>query len=560
MNQSLDPNVLGRLLLIQSTLHIMPNESQAASFLNEGFRAVPGIQECGLLLEDGFYANNKEVFSGLIDSCRAYLKEQWSGKSNPAEKTAQCQCINGKSFLCHPVATSSRLYGELLILKNDDKIYNLYHPFIENTVNLLALILENRDQQKKLESHHQILEQEITRRTEELRQESRERKAVEEKLHQAEKMQAIGQLAGGIAHDFNNQLAGISGYAELLLDYLKADKKLASMISKILIAANRAADLTKQLLAFARKGKNVSMIVNLHEMISEVIHILEHTIDKRIEIQQESYCETAFTNGDPSQIQNAIMNLALNARDAMPQGGRLTFSIDKIHLSQKESFDVPVDIGAGEFIQLLVKDNGAGIPSDIKKKIFEPFFTTKAVGKGTGMGLASVYGTIKNHGGAIQVQSEYGHGTVMKLYFPSIKQSKVKKKDRKKTENHSFVQAHILLIDDEDFVLDTTALILAKRGYKLSIYNQSRQGLDYFNKNWKEIDLVILDLIMPVLSGREVFFEIRKINPKIKILLSSGFSFNDDIKTLLAGGFSEFIQKPYQEYELLEKIEQLLST
>ncbi len=223
-----------------------------------------------------------------------------------------------------------------------------------------------------------------------------EKQKLKQELHQSEKMQAIGQLAGGIAHDFNNQLASILGYVEMIRENVENDAILTRWADNSILGIKRAADLTTQLLAFSHKGKYITTPVDLHRIIFEVVNMLSHTIDKRITIQQELRANPATTLGDPSQIQSAILNLALNARDAMPSGGKLIFSTDIIELNKEYCNNNPFDITPGSYIEIHIIDTGTGMSKETKKHIFEPFFTTKAPGKGTGMGLAAVYGTIKN--------------------------------------------------------------------------------------------------------------------------------------------------------------------
>jgi two-component system, cell cycle sensor histidine kinase and response regulator CckA len=248
-------------------------------------------------------------------------------------------------------------------------------------------------------------------------------KQLAEELRQSEKLQAIGQLAGGIAHDFNNQLACIVSFADILQKELTENTKLNLFVNNILVAAKRASDLTSQLLAFARKGKFIVKMINLHTMINEIIVLFKHTIDKRIRITQSLDAREPFTRGDPSQIQNTLMNIVLNSRDAMPEGGELTFTTTTLVLDKEFCDKSPFDIAPGSFILIIIKDSGCGISKENLQKIFEPFFTTKDQGKGTGMGLSAVYGTIRTHNGAIAVESEPGHGTTMKIFLPHYQKS-----------------------------------------------------------------------------------------------------------------------------------------
>jgi len=244
------------------------------------------------------------------------------------------------------------------------------------------------------------------------------RKKMEERLRQSEKLEAVGQLAGGIAHDFNNQLAGIVGYADLVRAETEDGTDLANSVDRILVAARRAADLTGQLLAFARRGKYESAAVDVHELVEEVVSLLRHSVDKRISIEQNLAAQPSYTLGDATQLQNAILNLAINARDAMPVGGTLTITTRLYDLDDDDEHSSPEGVPPGRYVQLEVADTGTGMDDDTRRRIFEPFFTTKPKGKGTGMGLAAVYGTVKSHGGTIGVSSEPGRGSVFRILLP----------------------------------------------------------------------------------------------------------------------------------------------
>ncbi|MBF0546594.1 MAG: PAS domain S-box protein [Candidatus Riflebacteria bacterium] len=372
-----------------------------------------------------------------------------------------------------------------------------------------------------------------------------ERRKLEVRLSQAEKMEAIGQLAGGIAHDFNNQLTGILGNAELILQDLD-DPTLRPMVQNIISASLRAAELTKQLLAFARKGLYISTVVNVHDLILEVIRFLQRSIDKRILISQQFEAVSPTTIGDPTQLQNALLNLALNSRDAMPNGGDLIFSTSQIDLQPKasDSFVPP-----GKYLQICVTDTGSGMGKETLSHIFEPFFTTKEKGKGTGLGLAAVYGTIQNHHGTISVSSELGKGTTFKILLPHVSEVKFE------TIGNETIpaikgQARILLVDDDKISNQTTGKILESLGYRVTPYFDSHEAIEHYKSFWKQIDLVMLDIVMPKIGGRDTFLALRTINPNIKAFIASGFSINGEARQILEDGVLGFIQKPFQISEL----------
>ncbi len=379
---------------------------------------------------------------------------------------------------------------------------------------------------------------------------------LEERVRQSEKMQVVGQLAGGIAHDFNNQLSAILGYSELLILRLE-DEQLIKDATRIKQGALRAANLTAQLLAFSHKGKSLSTPVSIHKIISEVTDILERTISKQITIQQILNASSEATLGDPNQLQNAILNMAINARDAMPDGGKLIFETSVCELDENFLKEYLYDILPGTYLMISISDNGCGMSAETQKHIFEPFYTTKEVGKGTGMGLASVYGTIHNHKGEISVCSEVGKGTTFSIYLPlleGVNSTEVVEKSKTPVNG----TARILLVDDEKTILEFATSALEALGYETITCSDGKEAVEYYEKSSAEIDLVILDMIMPVMGGRETFLQMKKINPEVLAILSSGYSLNETAQTILDDGVKAFIRKPYELIELSKMLAQVL--
>ncbi len=385
-----------------------------------------------------------------------------------------------------------------------------------------------------------------------------ERKRLEEQLRQSEKMEAIGRLAGGIAHDFNNQLTGIMGYADMLAHQLKNDQHKRSA-QAIVRAAKRSAGLTRQLLAFARKGKFLAAPANLHHLIAEVVSLLEHSIDKRVTIKQLLKAAPSTTTGDPTQLQNALLNIAINARDSMPEGGEIIFETEVVTLDEEFCKRHPHDVAPGRYVRVCVTDSGVGMDEETRKHIFEPFFTTKSVGKGTGMGLAAVYGAIKNHQGAISVYSEPGHGTTFTVYLP-LAQSDDKGPGVAAGTMSAKGTARILVVDDEEVVREIVTKMLRTLGYKVAVCEDGAEAVEYYRQAWRHVDLVILDMVMPNLSGRDAYIAMRQINPEIKALLSSGYGINGEVQSILDEGVQGFLQKPFEVSELTDKIAEALSS
>ncbi len=383
------------------------------------------------------------------------------------------------------------------------------------------------------------------------------RRLAEQLLH-SEKMQAVGQLAGGVAHDFNNQLAGILGYADLLREEILENPELTRYTDAIIRSVKRASDLTSQLLAFGRKGKFLSESVNCHRIIAEVVSLLERSVNKNILIKQILSANPPLTRGDPSQLQNAVLNIALNARDAMSDGGELIFATDTVYLDDRYCSESSFVLEPGNYLEMKVSDTGIGMEDRDRRQIFEPFFTTKAEGKGTGMGLSAVYGTVLNHQGAIQVHSELGQGTTVKLWLPLLLSAEDRDTDVTPALEPISGTATILVVDDDTVVCNLITEMLTRLGYTVHVCGDGAEAVAFYSDNWSDIDCVIIDMIMPVLGGKRTYLKMRDINPNLKALLSSGFSLDGVAQEILAAGANKFIQKPFRAYELSLAIAQTL--
>ena len=380
-----------------------------------------------------------------------------------------------------------------------------------------------------------------------------ERLEMEERLRQAEKMEAIGQLAGGIAHDFNNQLAGVLGYADMLASRLE-DADLNRYARNIKRAASRAADLTRQLLAFGRKGKYLSIPTDMHKVVGEVVELLRRSIDKRIEIRQCLAADPATVLGDPTQLQNVLLNLALNARNAMPEGGELTFATRVVGVeSEAAASGVPI----GRYLEIGVTDTGTGIDAETQKRIFEPFFTTREQGEGTGLGLASVYGAVHNHRGTIRVQSEPGHGSTFTVLLPLLEAPRVE--ERREAPASTCAEARILVVDDEPIVRDLTADMLRSLGHQVTTCENGEDAVSYYRRASEQVDLVILDVVLPKMGARDTFVALREVNANVKALLSSGYSIDGEAQHILDEGALGFVQKPFDRAELARQVAAVLA-
>jgi PAS domain S-box-containing protein len=367
--------------------------------------------------------------------------------------------------------------------------------------------------------------------------------ALQEELHQSRKMDAVGQLAGGVAHDFNNMLGGIMGAADVLKLKLRNDADLRRFLDMIADSVQRASDLTAKLLTFARKQSIGSTPVDVHDAVREAVSLLENTIDRRIRLESRLDADASVVVGDLSQLQNAFLNLGINAAQAMPEGGALTFASRRLDLSPLDcSVDV-FDLTPGPYVEIEIRDTGCGIPAEELPRIFDPFFTTKPEGKGTGLGLSAVFGTVRRHGGAVRVYSEEGRGTVFRIWLPVAEDRAVPAAPSLEAVPGN---GRVLVVDDEPVMRATAEAILTELGYEVLLAENGREGLERFQEAHAEIDLVLLDMIMPEMNGRDCFLAMRKIDPEVRVVLSSGFTMDEDLDDLRGHGLRGFVRKPYR--------------
>ncbi|WP_456370943.1 hybrid sensor histidine kinase/response regulator, partial [Thermodesulfatator atlanticus] len=384
-------------------------------------------------------------------------------------------------------------------------------------------------------------------------------KEMERQLLQAQKMESIGLLAGGIAHDFNNILAAISGYNELLKNNLK-DPKLLRYTEIIEKSTKRAADLVSNLLAFARAGKYQVEPLNLNDIVDEVISFLKHSLDKKIVLRKEISAKLPIIMADSSQINQVLLNLCLNARDAILSqgGGQIIIRTRTTIFDNTHIFITGDKAPPGEYVVLEVEDTGPGIPHDIIDKIFEPFFTTKPVGEGSGLGLSVVYGIVRNHGGFVDVSSRPGK-TKFTIFFPKAEQINKAKQDivSSFTAKELNGDATVLIVDDEDEVRELTRVVLEEHGYCVFEAKDGQEALTILQTKNGKIDLVLLDLIMPGVDGKETFYSLKEIAPRVKVILLSGYVADKSVQKLLSEGADAFLSKPYRIQDLLILIHQV---
>jgi two-component system cell cycle sensor histidine kinase/response regulator CckA len=389
-------------------------------------------------------------------------------------------------------------------------------------------------------------------------------KELEEQLQQSQKMEAIGQLAGGIAHDFNNLLTAILGNSELLLNRVAPDDPRRLDLEEIRQAGMRAAGLTRQLLAFSRRQVLEPVVLDLNEVVASVSTMIVRLIGEHVELATKLSPTLGLVNADPGQIEQVIMNLAVNARDAMPEGGRMLIETANADLDEAYvSSHAPVE--AGSYVMLAVSDTGAGMDEATTSRIFEPFFTTKEAGKGTGLGLSTVYGIVKQSNGYIWVYSEPGHGTTFKVYLPRVpvREDRRSEADAASGDGRSSVRGWhetALLVEDDSSVRAVVRRTLQSNGYNVVEAGNAGDAVRLAEEYRGTIDFMITDLIMPETSGRDLAQTISALRPGIKVLYMSGYSDNTVLQRGMVSSDMEFIAKPFTQDRLLEKIRQVLTT
>lgn len=387
-----------------------------------------------------------------------------------------------------------------------------------------------------------------------------ERKKLEAQLLHAQKMEAIGILAGGIAHDFNNVLQIVSGYVQLLLQGKAEDDPDHRYLDQIDRSTRGAAKLVKQLLIFSRKVESRLRPVYLNQEVRRVEELLARVIPGMISIETCLSDDLKIINADPTQLEQVIMNLAVNACEAMPEGGRLVVETENAVLDEEYC---KVHLGAvpGNYVLLTISDTGCGMGREALEHIFEPFYTTKEVGKGTGLGLATVYGIVKNHDGYIICYSEQGQGTAFKVYFPlsgvieNVEQVVEHEEENKVCDGNET----ILLVDDEKSILDITCDILDQHGYTAISAETGEEAIEIYKREGNRIDLAILDIGMPGMGGRSCLEELLRINPEAKIIVFSGYSTTKRVEEMLDAGAADFISKPCRLVDILKKIREVLN-
>jgi PAS domain S-box-containing protein len=384
-------------------------------------------------------------------------------------------------------------------------------------------------------------------------------RGVEHRLRHVQKMEAIGRLAGGIAHDFNNVLGVITGYSEMLLDKLGEDPKLSSLVTQILGASQRASTLTRQLLAFSRQQVLEPQVIHIQEHLQGIQNLLRRVLGEDIRLRVEMGSRAIHLRVDPTQLEQVIMNLVVNARDAMPSGGNLTIEISEAHLDASYCQHNP-DARPGSYMCLAVSDTGCGMSSEILSRVFEPFFTTKETGKGTGLGLATVYGIVKQSSGHITVYSEVGHGTTFKVYLPICSESVTRTVVASLNEIAPIGQETILLVEDEDALREVAREYLSEKGYTVIVAAEGEGAMAAVENAKGSVDLLITDVILPGCSGVQLAQRLSANNPQLHVLYISGYTADTIVHH---GGHDPnfaFLSKPFALAALARKIRSVLDS
>jgi len=398
------------------------------------------------------------------------------------------------------------------------------------------------------------------RRQYEIRDYLEERTRSEERLRETQKLESLGVLAGGIAHDFNNLLTGVLGNASLALDEAAPGSALASRLEDVVKATERAAHLTKQLLAYAGKGRFLVQDIDLSHQVREITALVQASIPRTVQVRLELADGLPCIEADAAQIQQVIMNLVINGAEAIPENHTGTVlvatGVQDIDAAYIRTTLRDTEIAEGQYVTLEVHDTGVGISPNAVCRIFDPFFTTKFMGRG--LGLSAVKGIVRGHKGAIKVYSAPGQGTTFKLLFPASRQQGAKTASRTVEQNLLAGSGTVLVIDDEEIVRRTAQATLERFGYKVLLADDGLQGVSRFRELAAEIDVVLLDMTMPVMSGEETFRELRLIRSDVRVILSSGYNEIEAIRRFTEKGLAGFLQKPYTSVRLAEVVKSAL--
>jgi len=493
-------------------------------------------------IEQGYYevdiAGNFTFFNDSMCKILGYSKDELMGmNSRQYTDNETAKKVYEVFNRVYTTGRPNKIFDEEIIRKDGTKRH------VEASVSLM------KDSEDRRTGFRGIM-QDITER---IRTEQ-EKKKLEAQLHQVQKIKALGTLAGGIAHNFNNLLMGIIGNTSLMLLECDSTHPNYERLKKIEKSVQSGSKMTRQLLGFAREGRYEVKPISLNQLVKETSDTFAMT-KKDIRVHRELAKDEFAINADQGQIEQVLLNLYVNAKDAMPGGGDLF--LKTMNVTHKDMRGKPYEVKPGKYVLLTIRDTGIGMDKRTLERVFDPFFTTKGMGRGTGLGLASVYGIIKAHGGYIHIESKKRHGTTFDIYLPaSEKEVEVEEKDL--SEEILKGKETVLFVDDEDIVIDVGEEILMTLGYKALLARSGKEAIKIYKENKKKIDMVLLDMVMPDMGGGETYDRMKEINPNIKVLLSSGYSIDGQAEEILERGCNGFIQKPFNVKELSDKLREIL--
>jgi len=467
-----------------------------------------------------------------------------------------------KSVLCVPLRVEGRIIGAIEAVNKKEGMFTEDDlQLLEAMADNVAVSIERANLHQDLKEAESLLRRqnaELKQALEALETEMARRQQLEEQLRQSQKMEAIGQLAGDVAHDFGNLLQVIMGYSEPSLTSVFNRDMLCECIEKIRKAGERAATLTRQLLAFSRKQTLQMQVISLNSPVADMGKVLKRFIRENIELVTELSPEIMPVRADPGQIEQVIMNLVINARDAMPEGGRLTIRTENVVLDEEQCKSLP-ESRPGRFVCLSVSDTGTGMSKEILQRVFEPFFTTKEPGKGTGLGLSIVYGIVKQHDGWINVYSEPGKGATFKVYIPIVSEKPEEKAEEKiPLEEFSGRGERILVVEDEPAVLEYNAEVLREMGYTVFEAEDAEEAIDIFEKENGNFDLIFADVVLHGKSGLQLADQLLSVKPDLRVLLCSGYTDYKMHWQIVREREFQFLQKPYSLVDLLRSVRETI--
>lgn len=520
----------------------------------EKYRAIVDNTLFGIGVNDGdriVFANNAFLeiygYDTFEELAAKPLLEHLTPESREVVMDYRRRRDRGEPPLDFPETEFIRKDGEIRTQQLIPKVITLGGK--QYTQSVFIDITERKRTEQELKKHREHLEELAMSRTEELR------KATEQLL-QSQKMEAIGQLAGGIAHDFNNIIATICGTAEMLVKTTPPGAPEIKKLERILNSSQRAKDLTMKLLTFARKEKLNVKTIHPDEIVADVCDMLKSTTSKKITVACRCDKAAKHINADANQIFQAILNMCLNACDAMPQGGVLTLGAGGASIGEYAAAERGVK--SGEFAVVSVQDTGTGIDEDHIGSIFEPFFTTKDRGKGSGLGLSVSHGVIKAHGGFIDVKTEKGRGTTFSVYLPVADSVETPVDEDEKKINTKTINGSVLVVDDDQEFAQMIGESLEMEGFIVATALSGKEAIDYYRDKSGEIDVILLDMLLPEMAGTEIFRRLKELNPDAKIVLCSGFSSEGDASALMEKGALAFIQKPFHIAEAVDVLSGIL--